>query len=127
MLSPLLNLRTVVNGYNVDLAQTMNYPENYLNNNPYNPYKTEAMGYTTENTLNFFANINVMILIALCTPLAVLIIKIAANFVEGLKGISSIVLKEFFVTLMIFCALSFGFVSGLHLNYERAHYQEYTD
>lgn len=124
LLVPFLRLKPFVAGYNADLLR---YPSSYLTDNHFVPYRVEAMGFTQETTLNFFANINVMIILAVCLPLAALALRLAGLFFERLATASQYVMKEAFVTLMLFCAVGFGFGCGLHLNFERGFFQKYTD
>ena len=92
MLAPLLKLKSIVNGYNIELAPSMNYPEDYLNSS-YIPYKIEAMGYTEEATANFYANINIMVLLVLLVPIVALSIKIASKFIDSIDWVASHVAK----------------------------------
>ena len=126
LLTPLMSFRLLATGYNVQMSQSMGYPSEYLEGNKLVSYKVESMGYTSETTLNFYANVNVMVLIALCTPLVALILRASAFAIEKLATAAMYVMKEFFLTLMIYCAMGFGFMAGLHLNYERKFYREFT-
>ena len=127
LLTPLMSFRVLATGYNAQMSQSMGYPPEYLESNRLISYKVESMGYTSETTLNFFANVNVMILVALCIPLVALILRASAFAIEKLGTAALYLMKEFFLTLMIYCAMGFGFMAGLHLNYERKFYLEFTD
>ena len=127
LLTPLMSFGMLATGYNSQMSHSMGYPSEYLEGNKLISYKVESMGYTSETTVNFFANVNVMVIIALCTPLLALILRASAFAIEKLGTAALYVMKEFFLTLMIYCAMGFGFVAGLHLNYERKFYREFTE
>ena len=68
-----------------------------------------------------------MVIVAIALPLISVLLKICASMIKKLGVIAQYVMKEVFLTLVMYLAIGLGFMSGLHLNYERKYYAEYKD
>ena len=68
-----------------------------------------------------------MVIVAIALPLISVLLKICGGMIKKLGVIAQYVMKEVFLTLVMYLAIGLGFMSGLHLNYERKYYAEYKD